>query len=175
MTGAVKLILICVVFICATGAGFRLASEDKAKLARLEGLLSLIGHIKRQIEYFSSPLSDIYNNFSCRELDECGFTQILRNDIPGDDGGYGKNNSFCCAVRKLRKELSLNDGIYTALIEFGSTLGCCCSEELISRCSFLEELLSEACALQREELPKKTRLHTSLGAGLGMMLVILLI
>ena len=126
-------------------------------------------------EYFSSPLSDIYNNFSCRELDECGFTQILRADIPGDDGGYGKNNSFCCAVRKLRKELSLNDGIYTALIEFGSALGCCCSEELISRCSFLEELLSETCALQREELPKKTRLHTSLGTGLGMMLVILLI
>lgn len=175
MTGAVKLLLICAVFICASGTGFRLASEDRDKLARLEGLLSLIGHIKRQIEYFSLPLSDIYGSFSCRKLDECGFMQVLRADIYDGSEEYGTDSAFCRAIREFRKELSLNDGMYTSLMEFGSALGHCCSEELTARCSFLEELLSEECTLRREELPKKTRLHTSLGAGLGMMLVILLI
>ena len=74
----IKMALLITIFFCTAQFGVRLAANEREGLRRLEGILDLICHIKREIEYYSIPLSEIYKSFGCRELENCGFLSLLR-------------------------------------------------------------------------------------------------
>lgn len=165
----IKTVLLSVVFLTAAALGVRASAEERRKVARLEGLLSFVRHVKRRVEYYAAPTSEIYESFSCEPLEDCGFTKILRAGDRDDD-----ENPFCRALKECRDAINLDEELFSALYDFGANLGTCISEDQIVRCVFLEEYLGAEIEKKHSALPGRTRLYSSLGISIGMMIVILL-
>ena len=169
----IKMALLITIFFCTAQFGVRLAANEREGLRRLEGILDLICHIKREIEYYSIPLSEIYKSFGCRELENCGFLSLLRETA--DDGESDDKTAFCQVLELTRKQIPMSDLLYSAVYEFGASLGRCVAEDQIRRCDAVIECIEAECKKKREELPKRAKLQTTLSLSTGMMLVILLL
>ena len=169
----IKFTLLITIFFCTAQFGVRLAANEREGLRRLEGLLELICHIKREIEYYSIPLSEIYQSFSCKELDDCGFLSLLKKTA--DDGESDDKTAFCRVLELSGKQIPMSDSLYSAVYEFGVSLGRCVAEDQIRRCDAVIECIEAECKKLREELPKRAKLQTTLSLSTGMMLVILLL
>lgn len=170
MDGYFKYILLLTIFLSSALTGMRFASNEKNKLKINEGFLSLVLHVKRSVEYYSATLDEIYKSFSNSALEEIGFLPMLIEFTSS-----GKFSSFCHALEGCKKRLFLDEEVYSVLYSFGKSLGNCCREEQIDSCSAVAELLEERCGYLKQDLPKKIKLHTTLGISCGMMLVIVLI
>lgn len=165
-----KYALLVIVFISSSMAGVKFAANAKESLKINEGILSLILHIRRSVEYYTETLDKVYETFDNEALEEIGFLPSvlkLNND--------GEVFPFCNALELYKKRLSLDEDVYSALYSFGKTLGNCCSGEQIDSCTAVAEFLEEKCSCMRRDLPKKIKLRTTLGVSCGMMIVIVLI
>ncbi len=169
----IKFLLLITIFFCTAQFGVRLAANEREGLRRLEGILDLVCHIKREIEYYSVPLSEIYKSFSCRELEECGFLPLLKKT--SDDGESDDKTAFCLALELMGKQIPMSESLYSAVYEFGASLGRCVAEDQIRRCDAVIECIEAECGKVREELPRRAKLQTALSLSTGMMLVILLL
>lgn len=118
-------------------------------------------------------MSEIYKSFGCRELENCGFLSLLRETA--DDGESDDKTAFCQVLELTRKQIPMSDSLYSAVYEFGASLGRCVAEDQIRRCDAVIECIEAECKKKREELPKRAKLQTTLSLSTGMMLVILLL
>jgi stage III sporulation protein AB len=142
-------------------AGYEAAALCRQKLRITEALIVLLTYIKAQIEFFSAPLSDIYNSFHNEVLDNCKFIENLRQ------------NGFADALDSIRYKLP--DEVYESLTSFAAGLGKTGKQCQIDLCNYHIGTLVNATGVIKDSLPQKTKLYTSLSVMAGLTAVIILL
>lgn len=156
-----KPIGLALIFIVCAYTGYEASAIMRHKLRMTEAFISFLTYIKSQIEFFSAPLSDIYESFHHETLDKCRFTDDLRL--------YG----FAPALEKIR--YSLPADVYESLTGFLTGLGKSVKQCQIDLCDYHINDLYDKCKALKESLPQKTKLYTSLSVMAGLTAVIILI
>ena len=154
------IILLCgSLYLCVSFSLF-----ERRRLEQCEGFLLLIRHVKAQIACFHMPLSRIWQTFSSRELERCGFLSALR-----------ESGDFEAALDACRGRIWLSEDELGLLRAFAGELGRSYLEEQMACCDYYIGELERAYAQRRTARPARTRLFRSLFLTGGLMLVILLL
>lgn len=156
-----KIIGLILLFAFSVYSGQYAAHLRAARLKQTEGLRSLVAHIRARVEYFNSPLEEIYASFQNKALSSCGFLTKL-SEI-GFEGAL-----VCPGLRLKSGEMSL-------MREFAAGLGKSGRDKQLADCDYALSKLDKICASQAAELPKAARISKSFGFMTGIMLVILFI
>lgn len=146
--------------VCVT-IGYEAAALSRRKLRMTEALISLLTYIKAQIEFFSAPLSEIYNGFRNETLDNCGFTENLRQ------------KGFAAALDTIHFSIPVE--VYNSLTAFAAGLGKSGKQCQTDLCDYHIEMLRTVCTELTASLPQKTRMYTSLSVMAGLTAVIILL
>lgn len=152
---------LCLIFSVCVYIGYEAAARYRRKLRMTEALIALLTYIKAQIEFFSAPLDDIYSSFHNQVLDNCKFTENLRQ------------NGFTATLDTIR--YSIPDEVYESLTSFAAGLGKSGRQCQIDLCNYHIEALVTASDVIKDSLPQKTRLYTSLSVMAGLTAVIILL
>jgi len=145
------------------GAGLLYAAALRAEVRRFEGFLKLARLIRSRIECFRQPLASIYNDFEDKALEDCGFSQILRQ------------KDFLLALAKTKDTLGLRPALIDLLSEFGSELGKSHAEDQLRHCDRCIGQMEEVLAALRAESTNRIRLSHALSLALAAMVTILLL
>jgi stage III sporulation protein AB len=149
------------IFAVSILVGQEASAISRRQLRMTEALISLTAYIKGQIEFFSAPLVEIYGGFSNETLEKCGFITVLRKE------------GLSAALEEIRP--SLPPDVYDSLAAFASGLGKSVKQSQLDLCEYHIEALRASYTEQKEALPKKTRLYTSLSVMAGLTAVIILL
>lgn len=137
---------------------------ESRRIRQTEGFLLLLRHIKAMISCYRAPVREIYDGFSCRALEECGFIDALRLE-----------GSFERAIQICRERIYLEEEEINLLTAFGRELGKSYRDEEVESCDYYIGEFERAFAGRREEHPKRVKLYRSLVITGALMLVIVLI
>ena len=143
----------------AAGLGVTSIRAERRRRRELDALLSLVRHIRENIEHFSRPLDEIYARFDDPLLAASGFLTRLRQ------AGMGT------AVRE--SELGIGEEERAVLISFAASLGRGYREEQIALCRYTEEKLTGIAENLARSAPDRERLWRTLPV-LGALSLILL-
>lgn len=157
-----KAVGLCLIFSCCLSLGFYSSYKTKTGLKRLREIIKFLNHIKTKIEFFSSTLEDIYNNYTSDD----DTVNLFINDISKFGWSVALNNS---------KDLYLSEKAKSYLKDYGSFLGKSNKDEQIIHNDYYIRQLEEEYKLLESEAEKKIKLSLSLGIYIGLMLVILFI
>lgn len=145
--------------LCASGAyiSIYVSKFQKAKLTVLDSFISLVFYIKGQVDCYSRPISEILYSAPREILDNCGVTE---------------NMELCEMVEKNR--IYLSDEGFRLLFCFASEFGSTYREEQMKRCDYYIEALSEERRIISEDIPKKSRIYSTLAICSSLCLLIML-
>ena len=129
-------------------------------LRRAEGWARLIGQIKREIECFSLPASDILARVDGELLTLCGY---CGKEAPRNMGALLSGTVFC-------------DGETMRIARsFASEFGRCYREEQVERCAYFLSLMEERRRTLASEMPSRRRLNMTLCMSGSLCALILLL
>ena len=136
--------------------------KTKTALIQLRCMIDFMNYIKNQIEYFNTPISDIYTSYEKNNnmLDEL----VLNISVSG----------WNSALQNTQKLFLSNDTIQK-LEQFGSYLGKSNKDEQLTHCNYYIKLLEDEYDKLEKDAPQKTKVSLALGLSCGLMLIILLI
>lgn len=157
-----KTLGIILLFSCSVIFGYYSSYKAKASLIQLRSLIDLMRYIRNQIEYFNTPISDIYSNYQ----EDNENIRCLINDISiiGWDEAL-KNCSY----------IYLSSEIISYLTQFGGLLGKSGKDEQLSHCDYYIKLLEDEYIKKEKDVPQKAKVSLALGFCAGLMLLILFI
>ncbi len=116
-------------------------------LKRVEGWERLMGRIKREVECFSLPISDILARTDVELLTLCGYTGKA---APKDMSELVAGTVFC-------------DGETMGIAKrFASEFGKCYRDEQVGRCAYFLSLMEERRRKLASEMPARRRLNMTL-------------
>ena len=141
--------------------GCERTSKEKKKLSIIGELNSLVRYIESHIRNFRTPLFDIYEQYSSKELMKCGFIETMRAD------------GFLAAVSKVEGILPVETVDH--LKKFGKMIGNGYEKEQSELCLFLSEQLLAKEKKLYGELPKKVKMYRLLPVLLAVTVIILLL
>lgn len=142
------------------GIGAYFSHRENTSLIHLRQLISFIHYIKKQIEYFNTPMCDIYQTFDTRDDTIIGFiTEVSKS-------GWG-------IALENTKALALPKNIISLLEEFGTTLGKSEKKDQISLCNYYATALEKEYEELSKKLPERKKVSLALGIYTGLMLVLL--
>lgn len=145
----------------AGGFGFSSIRAERYRRRELEAFLSLVRHIRENIEHLSRPLPEIYARFDDPLLAASGFLPVLRTE------------GFAEALE--RADLRLGEGERAVLGEFASSLGRGYREEQTALCRYAEGKLGEAAEALGKTAPDRERLWRSIPLLAALSLILLLL
>ena len=116
-------------------------------LGRAEGWERLIGLIKREVECFSLPISDILARTDGELLALCGYTGKA---VPKDLSELVAGTAFCDA-----ETMGIAQG-------FAAEFGKCYRDEQVGRCAYFLSLMEERRRKLASEMPARRRLNMTL-------------
>lgn len=151
-----------IIFICPLLLGAFSSHKTKTALTQLRSMLDFMNYIKNQIEYFNTPINDIYSAYEN--------TGNALRDLVFDISVSG----WTYALQK-KQDLYLPDDIIQKLSQFGSHLGKSTKEDQLTHCNYYIRLLEDQYEKLEKEVPQKTKVSLALGLSCGLMLIILLI
>lgn len=167
MIKVLKYMGLIVIFCCAVYGGRLVSRTYKCHVQALEEFILLIKFIMNRIEYFRTPLLEIFDmymeNNCCGVLGSCGFLRELKK--------LGWNAS----LKKYWKKLCINEGEYHTLFRFGNELGVSGSEEQIKNCEYCLARLESEYKKAGASLNREIKLASALSIGIGLMIIIILI
>ncbi len=155
-----KILGLFFIFLCSLLVGALSSHKTKFALIQLRSVIEFMSYIKSQIEYFNTPVNDIYSQYD---------NEILKEFV-SNISAHGWEEAFV----KTQK-IYLSSETVERLIKFGSYLGKSNKEEQIAHCTYYIEMMEDEYKKLEAEAPQKTKVSLALGLGGGLMLVILLI
>lgn len=157
-----KALGLIIIFLCPITIGAYSSHKTKTALIQLRGMIDFMNYIKSRIEYFNTPINDIYTAY---ENNESSLSELVFNiSVSG----------WTQALESTQKIYLPND-IIEKLDQFGSYLGKSNKNEQLAHCDYYISLLENEYQKLKEEAPQKTKISLALGLSCGLMLVILLI
>lgn len=151
--------LIGSLFLCTSGAFISIfvSRFQKNKLVVLDSFISLIFYIKGQVDCYSKPILEILSATPKEILENCG---------------YKENTGLCEMVEE--NKIYLSGEAFRLLYCFASEFGSTYREEQMKRCDYYIEALSEERKNMAEDIPKKSKIYSTLAICSSLCLVILL-
>ena len=155
-----KILGLFFIFLSSLSVGALLSHKTKFTLIQLRSVIEFMNHIKSQIEYFNTPVNDIYSQYD---------NEVL-NEFVSNISSYGWEEAF-----EKTPKMYLSSEASERLIKFGSYLGKSNKEEQLAHCNYYIEMMEDEYKRLEADAPQKTKVSLALGLGGGLMLVILLI
>lgn len=124
----------------------------KIKISKLEELILFVSYIKSKIEYFSIPLSKIYQKYENK-------TKFIDSLIHNFD----------------YKEIQISKEVDSIICEFFSSLGKGYKQEQIALCNYTTERLNANLSLIKATSPNKIKIFRALSLFIGISIIILLV
>ena len=134
-------------------------SAEKRRTAQLYALARLTEHIGRQIENFSTPVSEILKTADLSLLRECG------SSSPATESFVDFLNSC---------DLALSEEEKRTLFTFSAELGRRFRDEQVKSCAIFSAKLYEIANSAAQQLPKKRKVTYTLFVCSALALVIIL-
>ena len=132
------------------------------QLAQLEGFCKLLSHVREKIKVYLSPQSSLLSDFSCEELEDCGF-------MPE----YRKSGSLNRAFRSSR--ISITEDAKRLLSSFFERFGRGYKDEEIARAGSATAECQRILERERCDVPRDVRLAGVLIASFALAVFILII
>lgn len=127
-------------------AAIVIAIREKRKIQLLEAWIDLIFHIRTQIDCYLKPIGEILQGADTGLLLACM--------------GTADDRAPCILLERCRPYLS--GDAERLLSAFVGEIGCSYREEQVKRCDFYMESLRRLSEKEREQLPARLRVRTSL-------------
>ena len=147
------------VFLCLCGglSSIYISKFEKKRLSVLDSFISLIFYIKGQVDCYSMPLDEILGTAPPKLLESCS---------------YACGEGLIYMVEKSRVFLSEESFrlIYCFSSEFGSTY----REEQMKRCDYYIEALTREREILAGEIPKRSKIYSTLAICSSLCLAIML-
>lgn len=145
--------------LCGALAGGGTLAYERRRCRQGEAFLSLMRHIRAQIDCFSTPLQGILANCDPAVWRDCGVSEPPRG------------------LAELLRDapLCMPDEACRLLFDAAARLGAGYREEQLRCCDYFLERLTPICDKMRRELPKRERLALLLPITAAAILVLLLI
>ena len=144
-------------FVCAVFISTYVSRFEKRRLEVTDAFISLIFYIKGQVDCYSKPIDEILSGAPSRVLDACAYR-----------GGEG----LISMVERSR--LYLGDESFRLLYCFASEFGSTYREEQMKRCDYYIEALTEERKNMAEDIPKMSRIYSTLAICSVLCIIILL-
>ena len=153
---------IVLVLTCFSSIGLYLSYRTKACVKNLHEVLDLMKYIKNQIEFFSTPIPDIYDNYSANNKETASFI----HDISLYD--------WEIALKKRSKSL-FDEKTVEILKCFGNGLGKSNKEQQLLHCDYYIDLIEKEYEKTEKNAPDKIKITLALCFYAGLMVLILFI
>ncbi|MBQ9940690.1 MAG: stage III sporulation protein AB [Clostridia bacterium] len=158
------------VFLCPSALGYIAAFRTKEQVLKLDGIISMIEHIRYEIGERMTPQNMIFERFENRALSRCGFLDILKKSRSD-----GENSSLKCALVSYGKLFPEDAKCEMLINDFSLTLGTLSRQEQQNRCTEYIERLRHIYTEKSGKISADTKLYRSLGLLLGTVSVLLLL
>ncbi len=147
------------ILLCISGAWVSsyISKFQKNKLTVLDSFISLIFYIKGQVDCYSKPISEILHSAPSELLCCCDICEDF---------------SLCDIVEK--NKIYLDGESYRLLYCFASEFGTTYREEQMKRCDYYIEALTEQRKNMADDIPKKSRIYSTLAICSSLCIVIML-
>lgn len=140
--------------ICASiFASFFYEKKQKNLIKCQSELISLVNYIKTQIEYFSKPINEIFNE-------------------------YNSDNEFIKDVLLYKEKADfsiLEQGVKKDVISLFKELGKGFKKEQISLCDYSLKVLNSSLDVLKSDYSKKCKIYRSIALFIGVCAIVLLI
>ncbi|MBQ7760708.1 MAG: stage III sporulation protein AB [Clostridia bacterium] len=147
----IKILGCVLILIASVVSGYYFEWSFKEKIQFLENVVGLLNYIKKQIEFFSTPIKEIYSSYPDKSKH---ITDLIDGDL--DD------------LRRKYKDL---DFIFNYFQQAGKGY----KSEQLKLCDYTINEAQACLNKLKEELPKKVKVIRSISLFLGASIVILLI
>jgi len=154
-----KYIGLIILFLCSVFIGQTISAKYRLSVRQTDAFIQFIKYIKSQIEHYNTSYPEIFDKFTNNILHD--FTDKLHT------------NEWISALDNTA--FSFDDNIKEILYSFGHELGKSMRDEQIANCLYTIEQLEIHYNNLKSELPKKTKLCTSLSLMTGLSIVIIFI
>ena len=158
----IKILGLLVVFLSSTAVGIYTSNKVKNQLKQQQEVINFLVYIKNQIEFFNSPINDIYTSFDSKDNRVSSLAKNLCNK------GWSLKNDDIAA-------LSVTEKTKTYLVLFGEKLGKSNKTEQLSHCEYYLRIINDEYKLCEKNAPQKSKMSIVLGIYAGIMLIILFI
>ena len=155
-----KFIGLILILICFSGIGLYSTKNHNIGLKQTKEMLNFMNYIKQQIEYFNTPLDEIYNSFNS--------TTPNFNEIVKDISSNGWTITLC-----NKKEIFIPQKCLSILKEFGNELGKIGKKEQIEKCTYYINAIEQEYEILKETIPQKTKTTFAIWVYIGLMIIIL--
>jgi stage III sporulation protein AB len=155
-----KIAGLSLVLICSVGIGFYTSHLQKSVLEQTKNMLDFMYYIKQQIEYFNTPLDDIYSSFDNQNQ----LFSLLVKDI--------STNGWKIAVRNQNK-LYIPKNFLSIIDNFGNTLGKTGRKDQLEKCDYYIKEFEQEYENLKQTTPQKTKTSIALCFYVGLMIIIL--
>jgi len=152
---------IVIIFLSCSCFGYALSAAQKRRLCAGKAFLSLVKNIRNSINYFGTPLGQIYQKNDCSAIGR-DFEREL------------KSAGISSAYTKYGADLPKSPSTEPVLRDFTDKLGKNSPEEELKLCDAFIEQYGSFLEKEGEECEKKQKLYLSMGILVGVMAVILL-
>ena len=123
-------------------------------------MLDFMYYIKQQIEFFNTPLNDIYSSFNNQNQ---LFSSLVK-DI--------STNGWNIAVRN-QNELYIPKNFLSIINEFGNVLGKTERKDQLEKCDYYIKEFEQKYKELEQKTPQKTKTTLALCFYVGLMIIIL--
>lgn len=155
-----KILGLSLVFISFVGIGFYSTRVQRYALEQTKEMLDFMYYIKQQIEYFNTPLSEIYSSFDNQNQ---LFSSLIK-DI--------SLNGWTVAL-KNKKEIFVPQKCLSIITDFGNTLGKTGKKDQLEKCDYYIKEFEQEYEFLKESTPQKTKTSFALYVYVGLMIIIL--
>ncbi len=163
MSGILKIFGIGLILFSA----FVFSSEYEKKIKRKErlseGFLSLIEHIRRQIDCYLTPPSELIGDFTSEALSALGFLDLA------------KKEGVASAYMSLKEKLPLCDEVKSELTSLFSSFGKEYKEGTVKALNMAVSSLKELVAKEKEQNAKDIKVARTLAVAAALGTVIMII
>lgn len=158
-----KYIGLFLIFVSCTAGGMSIAGCFTRSLSLCEGLLQFLRHIRSQVSFYKTPVSDM-----CASFHHEAFQQNHLDELIAQRG-------LTDALSEKEGVFLLEEDTFRGLLSFADRLGRLTYEEQIADCDCVIGMLEDAIAKKRENIPAKRQIYSSLGVLGGAMAVLILL
>lgn len=162
----IKLFGIALIFTASCTFGIIASARIKRIIRHRNAILELLKFIRINILHGETPLCEIFSSFKNKELEECGFCDLLRQK---------ENDSLCYALENCN-ELKISESERDRLLMFASRLGkTCFAETEITLCDKYISLLGDEFKNKNTISEQRATLFVKLSPLCGLFLAVLLL
>ena len=173
MIGYIRYIFLILILASSTSIGFLLSSRYLNRVKELKALSNFINIIQNKIKFTRKPLKEIFLDLSKLE-DDTNIKSIFFSLSKKIDNKK-LSDVWNDVIEEEKKNLSLKEEDISLLKTLGNTLGKSDVDGQMSGIDLFTELLKVQAQKAEKEKEKNTKMYKSLGAIIGLVIVIVLV